>query len=73
MCAPSFLGICLLARVNYFYGQSAEFVSYQDSQLFKLPAWWGFAGQQKRNKLQSVIDRLVRLPYLPESKAALEH
>ena len=36
------------------------------------PAWWGFAGQQKRNKLQSLIDCLVRLCYLLEARPILE-
>ena len=40
--------------------------------LYASPAWWGFAGHQKRNRLQSVMDRLVRLRYLPESNPTLE-
>src|SRR5688572_16794964 len=34
--------------------------------LYDAPAWWGFAGQQDRCRLQSVISKLIRLRYLPE-------
>jgi len=27
--------------------------------LYASPAWWGFAGQQVHNRLQSVMDSLV--------------
>ena len=44
--------------------------------LYASPAWWGFVGQQERNilqtSLQSVMDRLVRLRYLPEGNPTLE-
>ena len=40
--------------------------------LYASPAWWGFVGQQERNRLQSVMDRLVRLRYLPENNPTLE-
>src|ERR1043165_9002189 len=30
--------------------------------LYASSAWWGFVGQQEHNRLQSVMNRLVRLP-----------
>ena len=40
--------------------------------LYASSAWWGFVGQQEHNRLQSVMDRLVRLRYLPEDNPTLE-
>src|ERR1043165_4655560 len=40
--------------------------------LYASSAWWGFVGQQEHNRLQSVMNRLVRLRYLPENNPTLE-
>src|SRR5678816_3960202 len=40
--------------------------------LYAAPAWWGFAGQQDRCRLQSVISKLIRLRYLPEDYPKFE-
>ena len=40
--------------------------------LYAAPAWWGFAGQQDRCRLQSVINKLIRLRYLPEDYPKFE-
>ena len=40
--------------------------------LYAAPAWWGFAGQQDRCRLQSVISKLNRLRYLPEDYPQFE-
>src|SRR5688572_12398356 len=41
--------------------------------LYAAPAWWGFAGQQEKNRLQSAMRRLIRLRYLPEDSPSFEH
>ena len=41
--------------------------------LYAAPAWWGFAGQQEKNRLQSAMWRLIRLQYLPEDSPSVEH
>ena len=33
--------------------------------LYASPAWWGFARQQDKNRLQSIISRMIRRGYLP--------
>src|ERR1043165_1847590 len=40
--------------------------------LYASSAWWGFVGQQKHNRLQSVMNRFVRLRYLPVNNPTLE-
>ena len=40
--------------------------------LYAAPAWWGFAGQQDRCRLQSVISKLIRLRYLPDDFPTFE-
>ena len=40
--------------------------------LYAAPAWWGFAGQQDRYRLQSVISKLIRLRYLPDDFPTFE-
>ena len=41
--------------------------------LYAAPSWWGFAGQQEKNRLQSAMRRLIRLRYLPEDSPSFEH
>ena len=40
--------------------------------LYAAPAWWGFAGQQERGRLQAILDRLIRMNYLPEDNPTFE-
>ena len=40
--------------------------------LYAAPAWWGFAGQQDRSCLQSVISKLIRLRYLLDDYPTFE-
>jgi len=40
--------------------------------LYAAPVWWGFAGQQERERLQAIMDRLVRLHYLPKNSPTFE-
>src|SRR5688572_15559722 len=40
--------------------------------FYAAPAWWGFAGQRDRCRLQSVINKLILLRYLPEDYPKFE-
>ena len=40
--------------------------------LYASPVWWGFAGQCERNRLQTLIRRLIRYHYLPEDSPSFE-
>src|ERR1043165_1986124 len=33
--------------------------------LYASPAWWGFVRQQDKNRLQSIISRMIRRGHLP--------
>src|SRR5688572_9966386 len=40
--------------------------------LYASPVWWGFAGQCERNRLQTLIRRLIHFQYLPEDSSSFE-
>ena len=40
--------------------------------LYASPAWWGFIGQGDRDRLQSIMRRLIRFHYLPEDTPSFE-
>ena len=40
--------------------------------LYAAPAWWGFAGQQQRVRLQSIMNKLIRKRYLPCNNPSVE-
>ena len=40
--------------------------------LYAAPAWWGYAGQQERGRLQAVMNRLIRQRYLPGDSPNIE-
>ena len=40
--------------------------------LYAAPAWWGYAGQQEKGRLQAMINRLIRQHYLPGDNPTFE-
>ena len=51
-----------LKGVNLFDVARATTVAHL---LYASPAWWGFARQQDKNRLQSIISRMNRRRHLP--------
>src|SRR6218665_670666 len=41
--------------------------------LYASPAWWGFAKQKDRNRLESLLKRVRRIGYLPSSTPDVAH